>query len=409
MDDRVPPVPNEDPSGEWIGEVSSPVPDGGGPSFPGLLPAPVPATDKVVRRVGWVASLGASLVVLLVGAFVLGWLARGEGSDPATLPAASAAGQPVVPMVDQWDEPVVAVAEAVAPSVVLVIVPGMAQGSGIVLDNDGRVVTNAHVVDEFEEVQVLLPSGRLVEGTVLGADVRRDVAVVQLAETDESVKVATFAPSDRIRVGQLAVAVGSPFKLSQTVTAGIVSAVGRVVPSYGCQVGGTRSAKCADVSMLQTDAPINPGNSGGPLADRTGRVIGMNTSIRTEGFLAANAGVGFAIPSDTVLLVAGRLISGEPVATAFLGISGVTPTDGRAGALITEIVEGSPAEMAGLEKDDLIVRSDGWPIPDMRALRADIQLRLPGTKVELEYLRGDRLDKTILELASLDEELGGQG
>ncbi len=409
MDDHVPSVRGEGPSVEQPGGVSSPVPDNGGPSFPGLLPAPVPATDKVVRRVGWVASLGASLVVLLAGAFVLGWVARGDGPDSAALPVASASGQPVVSLADRWEEPVVAVAEAVAPSVVLVIVPGTAQGSGIVLDNDGRVVTNAHVVDEAEEVQVLLPSGRLVEGTVLGADVRRDVAVVQLAETDESVKVATFAPSDRIRVGQLAVAVGSPFELSQTVTAGIVSAVGRVVPSYGCQVGGTRSAKCADVSMLQTDAPINPGNSGGPLADRTGRVIGMNTSIRTEGFRIANAGVGFAIPSDTVLLVADRLISGELVATAFLGISGVTPTDGRAGALITEVVEGSPAERSGLEKDDLIVRSDGWPIPDMRALRADIQLRLPGTNVELEYLRGDRLGKTVLELASLDEELEDQG
>ncbi len=409
MDDHVPSVRGEGPSVEQPGGVSSPVPDNGGPSFPGLLPAPVSATDKVVRRVGWVASLGASLVVLLAGAFVLGWVARGDGPDSAALPVASASGQPVVSLADRWEEPVVAVAEAVAPSVVLVIVPGTAQGSGIVLDNDGRVVTNAHVVDEAEEVQVLLPSGRLVEGTVLGADVRRDVAVVQLAETDESVKVATFAPSDRIRVGQLAVAVGSPFELSQTVTAGIVSAVGRVVPSYGCQVGGTRSAKCADVSMLQTDAPINPGNSGGPLADRTGRVIGMNTSIRTEGFRIANAGVGFAIPSDTVLLVADRLISGELVATAFLGISGVTPTDGRAGALITEVVEGSPAERSGLEKDDLIVRSDGWPIPDMRALRADIQLRLPGTNVELEYLRGDRLDKTVLELASLDEELEDQG
>ena len=408
MDDHVPPVRGEGPSVEQPGGVFSPASDDGGPSFPGLLPAPVPATDKVVRRVGGGASLGASLVVLLAGAFVLGWLARGDGPDSAALPVASASGQPVVSLADRWEEPVVAVAEAVAPSVVLVIVPGTAQGSGIVLDNDGRVVTNAHVVDEAEEVQVLLPSGRLVEGTVLGADVRRDVAVVQLSETDESVKVATFAPSDRIRVGQLAVAVGSPFGLSQTVTAGIVSAVGRVVPSYGCQVGGTQSAKCADVSMLQTDAPINPGNSGGPLADRTGRVIGMNTSIPAEGFLTANAGVGFAIPSDTVLLVAARLISGEPVATAFLGISGVTPTDGRAGALITEIVEGSPAERAGLEKDDLIIRSDGWPIPDMRALRADIQLRLPGTKVELEYLRGDRIGKTVLELASLDEELGDQ-
>ena len=407
MDDHVPSLPGEGPSVEQPGGVSPPGSDGGGPSFPGLLPAPVPATGKMVLRVGWLASLGASLVVLLVGAFVLGWLARGEGSDPGAVPVAS--GQTVVSPADQWDEPVVAVAEAVAPSVVLVIVPGTAQGSGIVLDNNGRVVTNAHVVDGFEEVQVRLPSGRLVEGTVLGADVRRDVAVVQLAETDGSVKVATFAPSDRIRVGQLAVAVGSPFELSQTVTAGIVSAVGRVVPSYGCQVGGPGSAECADVSMIQTDAPINPGNSGGPLADRTGRVIGMNTSIRAPGLLTVNAGVGFAIPSDTVLLVADRLISGELVGTAFLGISGVNPMDGRAGALITEIVDGSPAERAGLEKDDLIVRSDGRPIPDMRALRADIHLRLPGTEVELEYLRGDRIGKAVLELASLDEELGDQG
>ena len=239
MDDHVPPVPNEDPSAEWVGEVSSRIQDGEEPSFPGLLPAPVSATDKAVRRVGWVVSLGASLVVLLVGTFVLGWLARGDGQDLATLSATPSIGEQAVLMVDQWDEPVVAVAEAVAPSVVLVRAGNAdisySQGSGIVLDNDGRVVTNAHVVDDFEEVKVLLPSGRLVEGMVLGVDVRRDVAVVQLTETDESVKVATFAPSDRIRVGQLAVAVGSPFGLSQTVTAGIVSAVGRVMPSYGCQ------------------------------------------------------------------------------------------------------------------------------------------------------------------------------
>jgi S1-C subfamily serine protease len=161
--------------------------------------------------------------------------------------------------------------------------------------------------------------------------------------------------------------------------------------------------------MLQTDAPINPGNSGGPLVDRSGRVIGMNTSIRTEGFLTANAGVGFAIPSDTVLLVADRLISGEPVGTAFLGVTVADPRDGRAGALITEILEDSPADRAGLEKDDLIVRSDGRPVPSMRALRADIQLRLPGTEVDLEYLRGERIGNAVLELASLDEELEDLG
>ncbi|MEE2769022.1 MAG: trypsin-like peptidase domain-containing protein [Actinomycetota bacterium] len=408
MEENASPGSNSGPASGSSGETAGPLSGDDKPSFPGLLPAPVLASTPVVRRVGWLAAAGASLLGLLAAAVLVGWLIRGDGSDPEALPEALAPVPSVSWLVNSGDEPVVAVAEAVAPSVVLVIVPGVSQGSGIVFDNEGRIVTNAHVVAEPGEVQILLPSGRLVKGTVVGADVRRDVAVVQLDVTDESVKVATFAPSEQIRVGQLAVAVGSPFELNQTVTAGIVSAVGRVVPAYGCQVGGTRSAECADVSMIQTDAPISPGNSGGPLADRTGRVIGMNTSIRTERFLTANAGVGFAIPSDTVLLVAHRLISGEPVATAFLGISGVTPRDGRAGALIESVVEGSPADRAGLKIRDLIVRSDGRPIPDMRALRADIQLRLPGTEVVLEYLRSDQTGTAILNLASLDEELSDE-
>lgn len=405
MGDTTPPDSHWHWSGRASGDPPSMPPEEGAQSFPGLLPAPVRAADKMVRRISWLAIAATSALVLLVGAFLLGWLVGEEGSEhPVEI--GNFAGMPAaVALADLEEEPVVAVAESVAPSVVLVVVPETSQGSGILLDNDGRVVTNAHVVDALDEVQVLLPSGRSVAGEVIGADVRRDVAVVQLLETDESLKVATFAPSDQLRVGQLAVAVGSPFGLSQTVTAGIISAVARVVPSYGCQVAGMSSAECADVSMLQTDAPINPGNSGGPLADRAGRVIGMNTSIRTQGFSNANVGVGFAIPSDTVLLVAERLILGEPVGTAFLGISGVTPRDGRVGALIKDIVEDSPADIAGLKDGDLIVGSDGRPIPDMRALRADIQLRLPGTRVELKYLRGEQIAKATVELASLDEEL----
>ncbi|MDP6213988.1 MAG: trypsin-like peptidase domain-containing protein, partial [Acidimicrobiales bacterium] len=288
---------------------------------------------------------------------------------------------------DGGPEPVVAVAEALTPSVVLVTEPDVGQGSGIALDDLGHVVTNAHVVGEATDVIVTLPSGRSVEATVLGADIRRDVAVVLLSETDDSLRPAVFGSSDDLRVGQTAVAVGSPFDLNRTVTAGIVSALGRVVPSYGCQVGGDDSALCAGVAMIQTDAPINPGNSGGPLADRRGRVIGMNTSIRTDGFLTANIGVGFALPSDTVLLVAERLLAGKPVGTAWLGIRGESLTDGRAGASIVEVTEGSPAAIAGLMEGDLIVGSDGRPIDAMDALRADIQLRLPGMEVALEFMR----------------------
>ena len=308
------------------------------------------------------------------------------------------------PVDDSGDEPVVAVAEALFDSVVLVSVPGEGFGSGIVFDEEGRIVTNAHVVDAAVEVVVTLPNGREVYAEVIGVDVRRDVAVLKLAEGQDSLVPVVFAFNSDLEVGQLAVALGSPFDLDRTVTAGIVSALGRVIDSYGCQSGV--GAECAGVAMIQTDAPINPGNSGGPLADRNGRVIGMNTAIQSTGFgLAGNIGVGFAIPSDTVVLVARRLILGQPVGTAWLGIRGETPTDGRTGAVVVEVVEGSPADQAGLHVGDRIFRSDGRAIRDMSSLRADIQIRLPGERVDLEYERDGATGVAEVELGALDDHL----
>ena len=313
------------------------------------------------------------------------------------------------PVDDSGNEPVVAVAEALVDSVVLVsvLVSGTetGHGSGIVFDDEGLIVTNAHVVDDAEEVVVSLPNGRQITAEVVGFDVRRDVAVLQLTELDDSLVPAVFAFTEDVRVGQLAVALGSPFDLDRTVTSGIVSAVGRVIESYGCQSGF--AAECAGVSMIQTDAPINPGNSGGPLADREGRVIGMNTAIQSAGFTAGNIGVGFAIPSDTVVLVARRLILGEPIGTAWLGIRGESTTDGLPGAVIVEVVEGSPAELAGLLVGDRIFRSDGRIIRDMGALRANIQIRLPGSRVELEYERDGELNLALVQLGDLDDHFTG--
>ena len=313
------------------------------------------------------------------------------------------------PVDDSGNEPVVAVAEALVDSVVLVsvLVSGTetGHGSGIVFDDEGLIVTNAHVVDDVEEVVVSLPNGRQITAEVVGFDVRRDVAVLQLTELDESLVPAVFAFTEDVRVGQLAVALGSPFDLDRTVTSGIVSAVGRVIESYGCQSGF--AAECAGVSMIQTDAPINPGNSGGPLADREGRVIGMNTAIQSAGFTTGNIGVGFAIPSDTVVLVARRLILGEPIGTAWLGIRGESTTDGLPGAVIVEVVEGSPAELAGLLVGDRIFRSDGRIIRDMGALRANIQIRLPGSRVELEYERDGELNLALVQLGDLDDHFTG--
>ncbi len=309
------------------------------------------------------------------------------------------------PVDDSGDEPVVAVAEALVDSVVLVSVPEASHGSGIVFDDGGRIVTNAHVIDDADEVVVSLPNGRQIVAEVVGFDVRRDVAVLQLTEPDNSLVPAVFAFTEDVRVGQLAVALGSPFDLDRTVTSGIVSAVGRVIDSYGCQLGF--GAECAGVSMIQTDAPINPGNSGGPLADREGRVIGMNTAIQSTGLTIGNIGVGFAIPSDTVVLVARRLILGEPIGTAWLGIRGESTTDGRPGAVIVEVVEGSPAELAGLLVGDRIFRSDGRIIRDMAALRADIQIRLPGSRVELEYERDGEVGLAQVQLGDLDDQFTG--
>jgi len=397
-------------------------------TFPDLLPGPVISDQKSMRKIGLLFLVAGLFIVLLTGAVIFSWVISGDDSEVSSVNLASSQIVAVQELMEALVnnsseltesevaaiiaemtlsnsevEPVVAVADAVSRSVVIVR-SETGQGSGIALDDEGRVVTNAHVLEDSETLQVLLPSGRMVEARVIGSDIRRDVAVIELADVDNSLTPARFGSSQNLRVGQLAVAVGSPFELNQTVTAGIVSAIGRVEPSYGCEIAGTMSAECAGVAMIQTDAPINPGNSGGPLADRNGHVIGMNTSIRTEVFLSANVGVGFAIPSDTVLLVAQRLISGEPIGTAFLGILGETPTDGRAGALIIEVQESSPAHKAGLEVGDLIVRVDRRPILNMQALRADIQLRLPGDEVTLEYIRGEKISEAVVRLASLDDE-----
>ena len=364
-----------------------------------LSAAPGLSTDDVSSIAASIVAEAAGLSADEVEAMVGRLLNESAGLTAEEVESLVARLFAEAPVDDSGDEPVVAVAEALFDSVVLVSVPGEGFGSGIVFDEEGRIVTNAHVVDAAVEVVVTLPNGREISAEVIGVDVRRDVAVLRLAEGQDSLVPVVFAFSSDLEVGQLAVALGSPFDLDRTVTAGIVSALGRVIDSYGCQSGV--GAECAGVAMIQTDAPINPGNSGGPLADRNGRVIGMNTAIQSTGF--GNIGVGFAIPSDTVVLVARRLILGQPVGTAWLGIRGETPTDGRTGAVVVEVVEGSPADQAGLHVGDRIFRSDGRAIRDMSSLRADIQIRLPGERVDLEYERDGATGVAEVELGALDD------
>ena len=210
-------------------------------------------------------------------------------------------------------------------------------GSGVIYD-ENLILTNNHVVEGATAVTVRLSTGRVLDGEVVGTDPATDVAVVSV-ESDEALPQAELATGQKPQVGQLAIAIGSPFDLQQSVTQGIVSAVDRPIPNSETSV----------VAMIQTDAPINPGNSGGALADRFGRVIGINTSIQTDGFTTANVGVGFAIPIDTAVRIADLLAAGLPIEPGFLGVRGEEPADGEAGVVLTEITDGSAAETAGLD------------------------------------------------------------
>lgn len=280
-------------------------------------------------------------------------------------------------------EAVADVAERVSPSVV-VIFSDDGQGSGVVWDaENGYIVTNNHVVETSTTVEVEFPDGQRVVGTVIGGDPSRDLAVVGVDTGQvKSLCQAVFARTTELRVGQLAVAIGGPFGLDQSVTAGVVSAINRVLLE-----GGSDPSTPSPVAMIQTDAPINPGNSGGALADRNGEVIGINTQIRTAGFSAGNVGVGFAIPSDTVLLIADRIVGGESLVPGFLGIQGISPTDGDEGALVTSVVAGSPADISGLLAGDLIVAVNGEEVTSMLELAAEIKLYNPGDTVEIVVRR----------------------
>ena len=288
------------------------------------------------------------------------------------------------------DEPVASVAETVAPSVVR-IDTATGTGSGIIYDQNGSVVTNAHEVLGADTVEIQLADGTRATGKVLGSDPAVDIAIVQIQE-NLNFRKATFATLDTIRVGQLAVAIGSPFGLEQSVTAGIVSAVNRAVPTLNVE-NGSRTV----LEMIQTDAPINPGNSGGALVDRQGRVVGLNTLIRTDGNVEGNLGVGLAIPTDTIFLVKVRIAKGLSLENGFLGISGQDPTLGRAGALVIEVVPNSPADQSGLQQGDLIINVDGSPILGMSELAARIRLSSPGTEISLGVLRnGDEISITVV-------------
>ena len=342
------------------------------------------------RRRGGRAAVAAVSVVALIGS---GWIARdllvddgGTTVVSGTTAAAASGPTPVLPLDSQ--EPVAAVAQALGPAVVK-IETNQGLGSGVIYDAQGLILTNAHVVGSASQVDVVFSDGSTIDGRVLGADELTDVAVVSI-DPPGDMAVATLA-EEAPAVGQQAIAMGSPFGLEQTVTSGVVSAVGRPVDN----------PQGAVVEMIQTDAPINPGNSGGALADRAGQVIGINTLIFSQS--GENNGIGFAIPIQTALEVADRVVEGRPLERGYLGVSTGPASDGQPGAVVEDVVGGSPADDAGLQRGDRIVGVDGAELKDSLELAARIQSYEPGDAVELQVER----DGEVVTLEATLERLEG--
>jgi putative serine protease PepD len=302
-----------------------------------------------------------------------------SGSSSGSSPSGTQATQP--PKLDEDLEPTAAAAKALMPAVVqLSTQAGL--GSGFIFDSAGNIMTAAHVIDGATSVEVQLADGRTMQGTVVGSDQNTDVAVVKIQPFD-GMPVASLALNDPPVVGQTVLAIGSPFGLDQTVTEGIVSSVGRPV-----------EVNNGVVAMLQTDASINHGNSGGALADLKGRVLGINDQIASSS--GDNAGVGFAIPIDIANDVAQRIIKGQSLDVGYLGVStGENPSSNEPGALITQVVAGSPAEKAGLKDGDVVYQVGDQAIRNYIELQAQIRQHRPGDKVELKVHRaGDDITIT---------------
>ncbi|HSJ43401.1 MAG TPA: trypsin-like peptidase domain-containing protein [Euzebyales bacterium] len=336
------------------------------------------------------------------------------GQQPATtVPERSATVATGSPQDDVAAGTVARVAQAVLPSVVRINrattdrFEGSGNGSGVVYRAEGLIVTNHHVVEAPGPIEVVFADGQPTPAEIVGQDPLNDLAVIRV-ERDDLTPIAI----DSIRgprVGDLAIAVGSPFGLDATVTVGVVSALGRGIHA-GAEAGGDTVYL---PEVLQTDAPINPGNSGGALVDADGRLIGINSAILTSGQVTS-AGVGFAIPVDTVVDVADELIATGRVRHPLLGVSGGPLSDQvadrlgvEAGAWIHDVAPGTPGARAGLAPDDVIVGLDGRAIGSMEELSIAVRDHEVGDRVTISYVRGGRqrtVDVVLVERAPDDPQ-----
>jgi S1-C subfamily serine protease len=383
------------------------------------------------------AGVAGGLVVGLLGwlAIAAGWIEADRSPSP---PAVAAAATPAEPVADGEALTAGQIFEKVGPAVAFIEAEqdgsaaetpfgpapgngGVASGSGFLIDNEGTVLTNAHVVDGSRAVTVKLgEDGETLDAEVVGADASTDVAVLRVDAGKVQAAPLRLSDSDRARVGDPVVAIGNPFGLDRTVTTGIVSALQR-------EISAPNGFTISDV--LQTDAAINPGNSGGPLLDSSGRVVGINSQIATAGG-EGNVGVGFAVPVNTAKTVADQILDDGQADHAFIGVSGgdLTPQVADVlnleideGALIQDVTPDSPADDAGLKAGeatmsvdggevrvggDVIVAADGEKVSGMDDVIAAVSGKQPGDRLELEVFRDGDTRTVSVELADRPGQSG---
>lgn len=271
-------------------------------------------------------------------------------------------------------------------------------GTGFIVSADGQIVTNAHVVDGADTVKVTLADGRSVDGKVLGSDTATDIALVKI-DAGDSLPTVAFGDSTQLKVGQDVVAIGNPFGLGNSVTSGIVSALGRDINSGPFD------------NYIQTDAAINKGNSGGPLFNTDGEVVGINTAIFSP--TGGSVGIGFAVPSETAAKVVAAIADGGKVERGFLGVQ-IQPVtediaaalgfDKAKGVLVSGVTPDTPAAKAGITRGDIVVRVDGSEVNSPRDLTRMIATDAPGASVKIELLRAGKPVETTVTLGARPEQ-----
>jgi serine protease Do len=270
-------------------------------------------------------------------------------------------------------------------------------GSGFIIDPDGTIITNSHVVEGAEKIVVTLVDGESFDAKVLGTDQKSDIAILKI-DAKQNLIAAPLGNSDQLEVGEWVLAIGNPFGLDHTVTTGIVSAKGRHIGAGPYD------------SFIQTDASINPGNSGGPLVDLRGEVVGINTAIFSQS--GGNIGIGFAIPANLAKELVPQLRDKGKIVRGYLGVtiqkvtSDIATTMGlknEGGALVADVVEGGPAERAGLKTGDIIVEFNGKPIKDSVELPLEVARVAPGKTVQVKILRDNKPTTIAVQIGEMTD------